>query len=163
MNNTKLAKHFWLWLFLALAVYFATITLWKRWYDIFPTKQVSEVYAKYESVDGISAAFMKEYRINDTMRIDVTVLKADNDSMWTVLLQDFNKEALVKEMPMDNDVWVWQAPKADHSLPRDSVPTNNDVLSLILSQKIICVFETKTVPEMMAVSFGQHDSSIKHN
>ena len=45
-----------------------------------PWEQCSEVYKKYSQMDGINAAYIKDYRINDTLTIGVTLLEATTDS-----------------------------------------------------------------------------------
>ena len=52
--------------------------------------QCSDIYKKYAGTDGIEAAFVKDYKVNDTVLIDATVLEATTDSAWAVLQKDFN-------------------------------------------------------------------------
>lgn len=55
-----------------------------------PYEQCSDIYKKYAGTDGIKAAFVKDYKVNDTVLIDATVLEATTDSAWAVLQKDFN-------------------------------------------------------------------------
>lgn len=51
--------------------------------------QCSEVYKRYSKADGIDATFIKDYRVNDSVFVDVTVLEANNDSAWEVLKNEY--------------------------------------------------------------------------
>ena len=39
-----------------------------------PYEQCSEVYKRYSRVEGVRATYVKDYRINDTLTIGVTLL-----------------------------------------------------------------------------------------
>ena len=41
-----------------------------------PFYKCSDEYKKYSRVDGVEASFIKDFRINDTLTVDVTMLKA---------------------------------------------------------------------------------------
>lgn len=82
-------RRFWLWVGVILLVEVAAITLAMRWHRIFPSHEVSELYTKYAGIEGIQASFVKDYRINDTVFVDVTCLMATTDSTWSVLQKDF--------------------------------------------------------------------------
>lgn len=62
-----------------------------------PWEQCSEVYKKYSQMDGINAAYIKDYRINDTVTVGVTLLEATTDSGWAVLQGDFGLPVIPKE------------------------------------------------------------------
>ena len=62
-----------------------------------PWEQCSEVYKKYSQMDGINAAYIKDYRINDTLTIGVTLLEATTDSGWAMLQEDFGLPVIPKE------------------------------------------------------------------
>ena len=57
----------------------------------------SEVYKRYSRVEGVRATYVKDYRINDTLTIGVTLLEATTDSGWAVLQEDFNVPVVPKE------------------------------------------------------------------
>lgn len=81
---------FWGVFFIILAVALGVITLIYRWHRIFPTHEVSEIYSRYAKEEGIDAAFVKDYRVNDSVTVDVTVLEATTDSAWAVLKREYN-------------------------------------------------------------------------
>lgn len=57
----------------------------------------SELYLRYEHADGIKASFIKDYRINDTLTLDVTLLQATDSAGWQQLIEDFEIPAEVIE------------------------------------------------------------------
>lgn len=59
--------------------------------------QCSEVYKRYSKADGIDATFIKDYRVNDSVFVDVTVLEASNDSAWAVLKKEYKIPELTSE------------------------------------------------------------------
>jgi hypothetical protein len=51
MSLPREIKRYWMWVGLLLLVVVAAVTLCKRWYWFFPTRQVSPVYAKYAGTE----------------------------------------------------------------------------------------------------------------
>lgn len=88
---------FWGVFFIILAVALGVITLIYRWHRIFPTHEVSEIYSRYAKEEGIDAAFVKDYRVNDSVTVDVTVLGATTDSAWSVLKKEYKIPELTSE------------------------------------------------------------------
>lgn len=54
-----------------------------------PIDQCSEEYRKYVGFDGIEASFIKDFEINDTLNLDITVLKSTDTLNFGMLLSDF--------------------------------------------------------------------------
>ena len=128
--------------------------------------ETSELYNRYADKEGIEASFIKDYRVNDSVFVDVTVLEATTDSAWEELLHDFNMTLIpdeVLEYLNDKDLVVWLAPKIDYSMPMDSVILNNDVISMVYLSKCICVFSIETEQQIKAVNFHQYDESSNKN
>lgn len=128
--------------------------------------ETSELYNRYADKEGIEASFIKDYKVNDSVFVDVTVLEATTDSVWEELLHDFNMTLIpdeVLEYLNDKDLVVWLAPKIDYSMPMDSVILNNDVISMVYLSKCICVFSIETEQQIKAVNFHQYDESSNKN
>ena len=92
---------FWGVFFIILAVALGVITLIYRWHRIFPTHEVSEIYSRYAKEEGIDAAFVKDYLVNDSITVDVTVLEATTDSAWAVLKKEYKVPALTPKQKID--------------------------------------------------------------
>lgn len=136
-----------MWVGIALLIELAAITLWKRWYWFFPSHSVSELYTKYAGTEGLNVAFVKDYRVNDTVFVDVTMLEATTDSAWIMLQIDFNVPIIPEEykhlINYYNSVDCWLAPKEDYTLPMDTVPQKNDAIVLSRKTQTISIFHLK--------------------
>ena len=82
MIRSRHIRRFWLWVGIGLLIELAVLTLWKRPYWFFHSDEVSEYYTRYAGAEGINAAFVKDYRVNDTLRLDVTVLEVTDSAVW---------------------------------------------------------------------------------
>ena len=80
--------------------------------------ETSELYQQYANTDGIEAAFIHNYKVNDTLSIDITLLQATDSAGWIALKKDFN-------MPIVENPIVIKA-----------ISRNKDVLSLIHTENI---------------------------
>lgn len=151
-------RRFWLWVGVILLVEVAAITLWNQWDRIFPSHTVSEVYTKYADADGIRAAFVKDYRINDTVSVDVTFLEATDSASWAILCRDFAipemEPALEQffESGWDLD-FTRQVDKHDYS--KVVIGDSCDVVPLTFSyqRKTVTIFHIKNEDENRAVLY----------
>ena len=82
MTLSRNIRRFWLWVGIGLLIELAVITLCKRWYWFFPQGEVSEYYTRYAGAEGINTAYVRDYRINDTLLLDVTVLEVTDSARW---------------------------------------------------------------------------------
>lgn len=163
MKTPKKIRRFWLLVGIILLVELAAITLWKRWYWFFPTGQVSEVYTKYAGTDGINVAFFKDYRINDTVFVDVTLLEARDSVIWTTLKKDFevpNPPPDVQQF-IDNGedlIYVKVIPK---STTTDTIldSYSNNLLAISHLKRTLTVFHIKNKEELNAVRHYNYDKS----
>ena len=55
-----------------------------------PYAQCSDLYKRYAAVDDIDATFIKDFKVNDTLFVDVTLLEAKDSAGWERLLNDFH-------------------------------------------------------------------------
>lgn len=131
-----------------------------------PEAECSDVYRRYAGRDDVAAGYIRDYRINDTVSVDVTVLEAQNDTAWSSLLNDFG----IPPMPQEiielvglNVVDVRSSPKYDYSQPRDSVELNNDETAVYWVDKKIYVFHITSLNQIESVRHSQYDESIKRN
>lgn len=89
MNIPKNIIRFWGFFCVILVVSLGAITVAHRWHHIFPSSEVSELYTKYAGREGMDASFIKNYRVNDTICMDVTLLQAHDTCVWDSLCVDF--------------------------------------------------------------------------
>ena len=94
-------KHFWLIVGVVAFLEVLIICLVLQWKYLFPSREVSELYARYADVEGVEASFIKDYRVNDSVFVDVTVLEASSDSAWAVLKKEYKVPALTPKQKID--------------------------------------------------------------
>lgn len=144
-----------MWVGIALLIELAAFTLWKRWYWFFPSYSVSELYTKYAGTEGLNVAFVKDYRVNDTVFVDVTMLEATTDSAWIMLQNDFNIPIIPEEyrnlVSSFNSIDFKLAPKINPKLPMDSIAENNNVIVTSRQNKTICVFHIYNKEQKRAI------------
>ena len=71
-----------------LLIVLGTLTV-KLWPRTVPFDQCSVAYQTYAGQPGICASFIKDYKINDTVFVDVTLLEAIDSVGWDILKTDF--------------------------------------------------------------------------
>ncbi len=116
--------------------------------QVVPSSQCSNVYRKYAEVDGIDATFIKDYRIcspySDPFCLDVTVLRAETDSCWNILFNDFNIGSRTDgALHTDSNTFdFWYAPPDRYDQPMDSTLEDNDFIAVSRHKKTITIFHT---------------------
>ena len=83
----KQIKRFWLSSVTLVAVAVVAVAAQRLWPAMTAT---SAEYEAYADVPGIDATFLRDFPLNDTTTVDVTILEAKNDSAWALLQKDFN-------------------------------------------------------------------------
>jgi len=132
-----------MWVGIALLIELAAIMLWKRWYWFFPTHAVSGVYTKYAGTDGLNVVFLKDFQVNDTLFVDVTLLEAKTDSAWVVLQSDFHVPIIPEEyrelLANSSSVDFWLASKKDPTIRTDTIISHNDLIVMSRQKQTISV------------------------
>lgn len=136
------------------------IALWRY---VVPLRQVSDLYLRYEHADGIAASYIHNYRVNDTLTLDVTLLEATSDSGWArlkhdfviVRIEDMDSPDSVKALFLDDDslsIVFWNYPQGHPEQKMDTVNRDrNDLLYLDHKTRIISLFHTRQYAEHDAV------------
>ena len=136
-----------------------------------PYEQCSEVYKRYSRVEGVRATYVKDYRINDTLTIGVTLLEATDSAGWKYLLQKFNisQEMQTVLEQVDFGVMSWNSPKGNPEVRattvgecRDVSLTDKDIEICACSfrERKICVFHTQSEEEILAIDNYNYDNMI---
>ena len=159
----KKIRRFWLWVGILLLVELAAITLWKRWYWFFPSNFVSEAYSKYAGTEGINAAFFKDYHINDTVTVDVTLLEATDSNGWNLLSEDFKISRLdsVTQKIIDNGKDLIFSKRLNKNNLSEQIDDTNAVIIRTVSyiNKAVSIFHTSNEMERQAVLYYNFDKS----
>lgn len=160
------SKHrFWIWVGVLLLLELAAITLWKRWYWFFPLRSVSEVYAKYADMEGVNAAFVKDYRINDTLAVDVTFLQAADSGSWVMLKSDFSIPELSPNFMQsiydgEDLITTKQFPKSESHRSDSENMVPNDILAISHLRQVIIVFHINSNSEKRAILYHNYRNII---
>ncbi len=56
--------------------------------QVVPFDQCSDVYKRYAKMDGVDATFIKDYKVNDSIRVNVTLLQATDSVSWDIIAKD---------------------------------------------------------------------------
>ncbi len=129
----------------------------KLWPRTVPVEECSPVYREYAGKPGIEASYVKDYRINDTTFVDVTMIHATTDSAWVKLCKDF----IPKEYPRESinqliygiQLTQWTVSKSNPHI-QANLSTDKDCNHLTLSStsNSICIFHTDDIEQIMAIS-----------
>lgn len=82
-------KRRWLITLLLFIMVPVTAVLLHCWPRPVPLEECSEVYRRYADTDGVRATYIKDYRVNDTLTVDVTLLQATDSSGWNIMKESF--------------------------------------------------------------------------
>ena len=126
-------------LLLAVAVPLAVI----YWPHTLSEEECSPLYRQYVHVEGVKASYIKGYRVNDTLALDVTLLSATDTIGWEMLVEDFELPAQsdsLRNNPSYVSVLFWKNKKGQSRKERDTTDLNNDFLAASRAQRTICIF-----------------------
>ena len=93
-------KRYWTIALTALTVFLVAVAAWKMWPRTVPLEECSEIYQHYHDNPHVVASFLKDFRVNDTVTVDVTLLEAKDDEGWEELRERFDIGDL-SDMPED--------------------------------------------------------------
>ena len=138
----------------------AGVALWRWWPRIFPSDEVSDLYLRYEHNDHISASFFQNFRVNDTLAVDVTLLQATTDSSWHALLSDFDIPDLYEKKGTDKV--FFRLIKKRHTEERpDTANGDNDVLAASPKNRTIGIFHITEKSQIRPIVFHQINKLTK--
>ena len=132
--------------------------------SVVPYWQCSEVYKRYSKVEGVCASYIKDYRINDTLTVGVTLLEATTDSGWAMLQRDFSITPIPPEVINlidSNSVDLWLASKRDYSRHKDSILSNNYLIAASRFKHKIAIFDIWSEEQLDAIFENQIKSTKK--
>ncbi|MDO4218171.1 MAG: hypothetical protein Q4D03_08435 [Bacteroidales bacterium] len=156
-------KRFWLIIAILALVEALVCYIAIQWKYIFPSNEVSEIYARYEKVEGIDVSFVKDYKVNDTVIVDVTLLEATDSVGWVTLKKDFevpNPPPDVQQF-IDNGEDLIGVKLIPKSTTTDTIltPYPNDVLAISHLKRTLTIFHIKNKEELNAVRHYNYDKS----
>ena len=147
-------------IFLAIVLVALAVRLWPR---TIPFDQCSDLYKQYVAVEGINATYIKDYKVNDTVFVDVTLLEAP-DSMWHTLMTDFNIPTPDSDLQQfidagENLVVTKLVDKTHYSRPAAPCSSNCEIMAISYTTHSISVFHTVDAGERHAILYFNLDKS----
>lgn len=139
----------------------AIVLLWPR---TVPFEQCSEIYQKYANVEDIKVSFIKDFKVNDTVFVDVTLLEAIDSTGWDILQHEFAIPAL--EPPLKQvveqkkDLVISKlVEKGDYHKPASPSSLDCEIMAFSYGSQTICIFHIKNLEERHAVLYHNLDKS----
>ena len=147
-------------IFLAIVLVALAVRLWPR---TVPFDQCSDVYKRYAAVDGVDATFIKDYKVNDTVFVDVTLLEAKDSAVWVMLKNDFEvpNPGPIAQQFIDNGedlIGVKIIPKSI-AVDTTSKEYPNNILAISYLNHTLTIFHIKNDVEKHAVKYYNFDKS----
>ena len=149
-------------IFLAIVLVALAVRLWPR---TVPFDQCSDLYKQYANVEGIDASFIKDYKVNDTLTLDVTLLEATTDSAWQALCADFALSDIVKTIMQIDPCAIFsrQVNRHDYAqIVRGDSP-DAEILAISYDSKTLSIFHTSNAAEKHAVFHYNYTESINQD
>lgn len=122
--------------------------------QVVPFSQCSDVYKRYAKMDGVDATFIKDYKVNDTVFVDVTLLEAIDSTGWDILKKDFE----VPNLPLELQQLV-DSGKDLVFTKMISEPAASHLLAISYLTKTLTVFHIENDVEKHAVKYHNFDKS----
>lgn len=147
MNTQRLIDKLTSWpvtLTVCLLIVLGTLTV-KLWPRTVPFEQCSEIYKKYANVEKVKASFIKDFKVNDTVFVDVTLLETKDTALWDSLCKDFGI-ALFSMYPKEYREIMSIEHSFGQQVIKDTIVLENDSLykeNLIIFSHInmsMCIF-----------------------
>ena len=114
--------------------------------------QCSKLYWQYRGQEGIKATYVKQYPVDDTTLVDVTLLQATTDSAWESLciaftpyeFSDSNK--YINNLIHDTTSVTFRAVSKDDPHQKTKPDTTCDYNLLVISAKVksVGIFQIET-------------------
>ena len=132
------------------------IVLWPR---TLPPEQCSEVYRHYCNRSDLNVAFVKDYRIGDSITVDVTTIEARDSTSWESLLRGMN---VTEESINENKKLVLEGKHTATTIlsakgypeKRVSIDTTTsvDLVFFVYSEKCVYVFDANSIDQAHAIA-----------
>lgn len=121
-----------------------------------PLEECSELYRHYADTEGIEATFVQGYRLNDSVRVDVTLLQATDSAAWQRLMKDFAIPILPPEynelVIKNGSVSMRLFPKGHPERNMDTTLLDNDYLIYYRKMQNICIFHIDEEAQISALT-----------
>lgn len=124
-------------------------------------EECSQLYRDYADNPHVTVAFIKDFPVNDTLRVDVTTLQATDSLGWETLKNEFHIISLSDNIQRKIEQGIDRVStrivsKTDPTLPMDtSELLNNNVIAISRLHRTVSVFYIKAEAEIDAILYNQ--------
>lgn len=157
-------KRFWTVIAIVAVIEVLAIALVQQWRYIFPSHEVSEIYTRYENTDGIDASFIKDFRVNDSVFIDVTLLEAKDSAGWALLCKDFDvptPSSLFQQLISEGKDIIYSGLINKTNTESISEGCAKNLLAISYQSHTLSIFHLHNEEESLSVLNYNLDSSIQ--
>ena len=133
--------------------------------------QCSKLYWQYRGQEGIEASYVRDYPVDDTTLVDVTLLQATTDSAWESLciaftpyeFSDSNK--YINNLIHDTTSVTFRAVSKDDPHQKTKPDTTCDYNLLVISAKVksVGIFQIETKSQFDVIFLTIADNMLHTN
>ncbi len=116
-----------------------------------PFDECSPLYRQYAGQEGIKASYVRDYPVDDTTLVDVTLLRATTDSAWVSLCHEF-----VPYEFADSSNYI-------NKLIHDTGYSNFNIVVLTAKVKSIGIFHINNKSQFEVIFFTIADNMLHTN
>ena len=145
-------------LLLAIASILVVVAV-KYWPRVLTPDQCSEIYRRYKDRDDLSVAFVKDYRVGDSITVDVTTITAKDSTKWEKLLRDLNVSedgiSLNRELVLEGHHpagTILCAKGYPEKRVSADTATSVDLVFFVYSEKCVYVFDVNSIDQAFAIA-----------
>jgi hypothetical protein len=145
------------------------VVVCKYWNGLFPLGDTSEVYRQYRHLPGVRAAFIRQMPINDTLRLDMTLLEAEDSAAFADLLKKlaYTDESINDIMTTEGDEnsrYTRSYRKNHPEMPKDKEDkSNNDVMGLFYKRYAVAFFHTRCEEDVNILLYANMFKTVNIN
>ena len=95
----------------------------------------TELVRHYRGMDGVEVYYVKDYRVDDSTFVDVTVIMADDSIHFEKLMQEVNVQELIRvkmrKAHLDKDNYVVSFYYAEKGHPENHIRSKSDTVDFV--------------------------------
>ena len=139
---------------LLAAVFVGTVASVHMWPRELPASKCGEVYQHFQGMEGIEASFVKDYEIDDTTRVDVTLLHATSDSSWRELRKAFG--FTLQDTGESNEIGMRRAPRSNPYAMINKAAPDDYVITYFYDEHTFYLFDSRNESVHNLISAAQY-------
>lgn len=137
----------------------AAVTAWHYRARLLPHRETSEIFLRYHDAPGIQADFIKNFHINDTLVLDMTIFTAEDSVSFVNLLSSWNQtdemiSGFMKILTEEDDRYIKIVRRGHPELEADTLNyENNEFIAVFPVKRSVAVLHTKNVQQIDILLF----------